>query len=112
MGEDEGTHQARGITVGRKWFLKSLRLEFLSPRSKPDFVATEGQPRGLIYMGWERGGGNGCDENQKEERTEMQRNYSNQGVAEKIKYQVVTSLYENYFLAGSLSLFLTYFIQI
>lgn len=58
----------------------------------------EGQPGGLIYMagvgvgGW---GGSGCDKNQKEERTEMQRNYSNQGAAEKIKYQVVTSLHES-----------------
>lgn len=107
MGEDERANQARGITVGRKWFLKSQRLEFLSSRSKPDFVAMEGQTRGLIYMGWERGGGNGCDEDQTEERTVMQRNYSNQGVAEKIEYQVVTSLYEDYLLAVLLSLFLT-----
>ena len=50
MGEDERANQARGITVVRKWFLKSQRLEFLSPKSKPDFVAMEGQTRGLIYM--------------------------------------------------------------
>lgn len=37
----------------------------------------------------------------------MHRNYSNQGVAEKIKYQAVTSLYESYLLAGSFGLFLT-----
>ena len=76
-------------------------------QEQPDFVAMEGQTRGLIYMGWERGGGNGCDEDQTEERTVMQRNYSNQRVAEKIEYQVVTSLYEDYLLAVSLSLFLT-----
>lgn len=74
--------------------------------SKPDFAALEGQPRGLIYVGPERGEGNGREENQKEERIEMQRNYSNQGAAE-IKYQVVTSLYESYLLAASFSLFLT-----
>ena len=107
MGEDERVNQARGIPVVRKWFLKSQRLEFLSPKSKPDFVAMEGQTRGLIYMGWERGGGNGCDEDQTEGRTVMQTNYSNQRVAEKIKYQVVTSFYEDYLLAVSLSLFLT-----
>ena len=107
MGVDETAREPRGITVGRKWFLKSQRLEFLSPRNKPDFVAMEGQTRGLIYMGWERGGGNGCDEDQIEERTVMQRNYCNRRVAEKIKYQVVTSLYEDYLLAVSLSLFLT-----
>lgn len=73
----------------------------------PDFAALEGQPRGLIYMGPERGEGNEREENQKEETIEMQRNYSNQGAAEKIKYQVVTSLYESYLLAGSFSLFLT-----
>lgn len=75
--------------------------------SKPDFAALEGQPRGLIYMGPERREENGREENQKEEKIEMQRNYSNQGAAEKIKYQVVTSLYESYLLAGSFSLFLT-----
>lgn len=48
-----------------------------------------------------------CDENLKEERIEMQGNYSNQGVAEKIKYQVVTSLYESYLPADSFGLFLT-----
>lgn len=63
----------------------------------------EGQPRGLTDMGW--GWGNECDKNQKAERIEMQRNYSNQGVAGKVKYQVVTSLYESYLLAGSFSLF-------
>lgn len=70
-------------------------------------MALEVQPRGLIYMGSERGGGNGCDKNQKEERLEMQRNCSNQGVAEKMKHQVVTSVGESYLLAGSFSLFLT-----
>lgn len=75
--------------------------------SKPGFAAMEGQPRDLIDMGWGWGWGNGCDKNQKAERIEMQRNYSNQGVAGKIKYQVVTSLYESYLLAGSFSLFLT-----
>lgn len=74
--------------------------------SNSDFAALEGQPTGLIYMG-ERGGGSGRGKNQKEKRTEMQRNYINQGDAAKIKYQVVASLYESYLLAGSFSLFLT-----
>lgn len=76
-------------------------------RSKPDFVVMEGQSRGLIYIREGYGGGSGSDRGQKEERTEMQRNYSNHGVSEKIKYQAVTSLYESYLLAGSSSLFLT-----
>lgn len=45
--------------------------------------------------------------NQKEGRIEMQRNYSDQGPAEKISYQVVTSLFESYLLTGSFSSFLT-----
>jgi hypothetical protein len=51
--------------------------------------------------------GNERDENQKEERRELPTSYSNQGLAGKIKYQVVTSLYESYLLAGLFSLFLT-----
>lgn len=43
-------------------------------------------------MGWE-GGGNGCDEDQTEERTVMPRRYTVIKELQKIEYQVVTSLY-------------------
>jgi hypothetical protein len=76
------------------------------PLSKTDFAAMEGQPRGLICMESGRRGRT-CDETLKEERGELPKNYSNRGVCRKIKYQVVTSLYESYLLAGSFTLFLT-----
>lgn len=92
QGEEELTEN--GISAGP------------GPLSKADFVAMEGQPRDLICMesGRKR---RACDESLKEEWRELPRNCSNRGVCRKIKYQVVTSLYESRLLAGSFSLLLT-----
>lgn len=92
--QGEGELTENGISVGP------------GPLSKADFAAREGQPRGLICMepGRKR---RLCDEHLKEEWRELPRNYSNRGFCRKIKYQVVTSLYESYLLAGSFTLFLT-----
>lgn len=57
-------------------------------------------------MGSERGGEWTCGDSQGREDRDA-KNYSNQGVTEKIKHQVVTSFYESNLLAGSFSSFLT-----
>lgn len=77
-----------------------------APWASQTFAAMEGQPWGLICMESGRKG-RVCNETLKEEQGELPRNDSNRGVCRKIKYQVVTSLYESYLLAGSFTLFLT-----